>query len=366
MKILHHSFYDPVVKVMRIRSAAFTLVELLVSMSVTAVLLTALVQMLAITQKTWQQTQAQSESFRAARSVFESISRQLAQATLNNYWDYNDPNNPTFYQRQSELHYVSGPSTTLFTSTANPVCGHAVFFQAPLGMDHLSATDRGAALEATLNSWGYYVQYESEMDDRPSFLREDTVTNPERKRLRLKEFRQPTENFSLFQMPAGAPAGSRPLLHSAVTENSLYYWFRSVADERSEALADNILALIIQPMQPGEEMPENSYLYDSRAHQLAAGELSTEEAARRHQLPPMVRLTLIAVDESSWMQWNPDDIQVNALISEVNDKFSVPANYEEDLEELTSYLITEAKLQYRVFSTTVLIRAAKWHTSREL
>lgn len=346
-------------------ASAFTLVELLVSMTITSLLLVLLVQMVGMTQKTWRATRSQSESYRAARAAFESLSRQLSQATLNNYWDYNDPNNPTFYQRQSELHYVSGPASDLLGAHPYPAAGHAVFFQAPLGVDHLDVTDKGAALDQALNAWGYFVEYNSDLPQRPAFMNVSSAVNPEKKRFRLMEFRLPTEEFNLFQMPAGATAGTRPLLHTASTPASLYSWFRTPLPTHAEPIADNILALIIQPVTPAAASPAGSYLYDTRGFQLT-GSLSPQLAASRHQLPPTVRLTLIALDEESWTQLDPTDAALQMLLQKLNGSlFASPAKFDEDLAELTRHLTQDLKLQHRVFTSTIPIRTAKWHTAKE-
>lgn len=345
---------------------AFTLVEMLVAMTITSVLLALMVQIMGTTQDTWQRTKAQAEAFRSAREAFETISRQLAQATLNNYWDYNDPNQPTYYQRQSELHYVSGPASSLLSSMADPAIGHGVFFQAPLGVDHLDpATQPGAGLDQALNAWGYYVEYNSDLPQRPGFMSQASPLHPEKKRFRLMEFRLPTENFDLFKLPPNAPAGTRPVLQTATTASALYAWFRSSLQDRSEPLAENILALIVRPTFPGENSPLDEYLYDTRGSQLSSGGISDVDATRRHQLPPSVRIVLVALDESSWLQMATPEATATELVNLVNNElFKLPSRLEDDLELLASRL-TSLKLKHRIFNTTVSIRAAKWHTETQ-
>lgn len=350
----------------RLHAPAFTLLEMLVSMTITSILLTLMVQIMGTTQQTWQRTKSQAEAFRSAREAFESISRQLSQATLNNYWDYNDPNQPTYYQRQSELHYVSGPASSLLTSMANPTIGHSVFFQAPLGVDHLDpATQPGAGLDQALNAWGYYVEYNSDLPTRPGFMTEASPTHPEKKRFRLMEFRLPSENFDLFKLPTTATAGTRPALHAATTASGLYSWFRTPLQTRSEPLAENILALIIRPTFPGQSTQPDDYLYDTRSCQLTSGNISDADAARRHQLPPAIRIVLVALDESSWLRTEHDEALSTELVNLVNNElFTRPAKLEDDLIELSATL-TSMNLQHRVFNTTVSIRAAKWHTEKQ-
>lgn len=362
---------SPMLQAFGIKSAstvrAFTLVEMLVSMSVTAVLLTVLVQMLGATQQTWLLTKSQAESYREARSAFESMARQLSQATLNNYWDYNDPNNPTFYQRQSELHFVSGPASDLLGPAVPAASGHAIFFQAPTGIDSLAAGSPGTGLDQTMNALGYYTTYSTDLPQRPGFMKEASPLHPEKKRFRLMEFRLPTEELGLYKLPTGAIAGQPPALASATSDSSLYSWFRSPVTTRSQPLAENILAVIMQPVTADGTQLTN-YHYDTRDFQLHPGGVTSLQAAMRHQLPSSVRLTVVALDETSWSQMEPseaDEVATTLTQRIQGTLFKNPAKYDEDLQSLTAHLTNDLQLQHRIFATTVAIRSAKWHSDRQ-
>ena len=84
-------------------SPAFTLVELLISMSVLTVIMLLMVSIAGSTQRIWKQTSTRIDAFRATRTGFESMTRRISQATLNTYWDYNSTTAPTRYVRRSEL-----------------------------------------------------------------------------------------------------------------------------------------------------------------------------------------------------------------------------------------------------------------------
>ena len=131
----------PQVPVRKAREA-FTLIELLVSMAVLSLLMVMVFQMVDGVQKTWSLARSRVSQFRESRTAFEAVTRSLAQATLNPYWDYDygnwkyttDPDRPTAptgYQRQSELHFISGPSFELLghVDGAGNRPGHAIFFQ---------------------------------------------------------------------------------------------------------------------------------------------------------------------------------------------------------------------------------------------
>lgn len=360
------------------RAFGFTLVELLVSMTVLAVLMLFLAQILSDTQRTWGQAKARVGEFREARAAFEALTRRLSQATLNSYWGYrlDKSGNPDLYQRQSELHYVSGPATILLPQT-QLVAGHAVFFQAPLGqtLDASASTSSSSpeGLENLLNAWGWYAQYESDLPRRPDFLGPD-IAHPEKKRFRLREFRQPTEKLALYRTVTDPKGGSIPIpwIEAQTSRNGLYEWFRGTLEEDSQAVAENILAVLIQPVWPAtagatgastDAAPD--YLYDTRRYQWP--ESSTQAARSRHQLPPVLRLTLIALDERSWGALDP--VKADALAGDLIDLmnktlFKKSEDYEKDLQQL-EVMLGQHKIGFRVFSTAIQIPAAKLTSSLE-
>lgn len=346
--------------------AAFTLVELLVSMAITTMLIVVIFQIISSTQQTLTRTKAQMEAYRDARSAFESMARQLSQATLNGYWDYDDITNPKLYLRRSELHYVSGPGEKLIGTGLN-ISGHAVFFQGPLGYANVASTDAAAGLTELLNALGYYAAYNSDIPQRPVFLQTETATNPEKKRFRLMAYRQSSDKLSLYQPDSGTPPA--PLLASATSPDKLYAWFRSDQDASSQTLADNILAVFIQPQLPASSVVPTDYLYDTRAHQLSATPLTpgSRAAQSRHQLPPVLKLTLIALEEKSWgrMSATAADQTATALMQMVNTTlFQNPANFDKDLASLETELDIR-RLGHHVFSTSLAIRSAKWVSLKE-
>ena len=173
------------------KSAGFTILELLVSIAVVSVLLVVLASVSGHVQKVYRSSMGKAEQFREARTAFEAITSRLAQAALNTYWDYDNPNNPTRYMRQSELRFQSGNAPALLGNTYPP--SHAIFFQAPLGLTTNSTAYGG--LDNLLNTWGYFIEFGDDSNIRPGFL--DTSGVAKRPRFRLMELSLPTENLAL-------------------------------------------------------------------------------------------------------------------------------------------------------------------------
>ena len=358
--------------------SAFTLVEMMVSMVVLVILMTTLVQVISTAQRVWVGARTRISQFEEVRAGLESLSRRLSEATLDGYWAYQkDSNGRDYYARASDCHFVSGPLTELLGDPDR--VGHGIFFQAPFGYSEAMTGDAGSAqldrMDNLLNCLGYYVSYGSDLERRPPFLATDVhlTINPERKRFRLMEFRQPAEKMILFSNDLA--------LNSSTTDRTkAFSWFRGpfsggqTMRHHSRVIAENVLALIAAPYWLKTDVSTSStvsekvedFYYDSREVQW--GGSSTKAIATQHQLPPRVRITLIATDEKSYQQFaatRGDDDAAAQLLAVLKGRFTKYNALEDDLAEVRHGL-DRLKLLNRVFSVTVAIRGSKWIIEKEL
>lgn len=355
------------------RRSAFTLVEVLLSTAVLALLVMILATITNQTAKTWRYTTGKIEQFSGARDAFESLTRQLGQSTLNQHYDYFDSNGqvrtvdnagvfvPKSYGRQSSLRFISGSmdrdnrfngdtAPALAADPSRPRPTHGIFFHAPLGLVDDSA--KFGALPGLLNSWGYYLEFDSDARTRPIFLKSGQSGTPLRWRYRLMEFMRPSEEM--------------------ITYTSPNEWFQRAVNEpdtpSAHVLAENIVTLVLQPMLAPEDEEKlasppsvagtalaPSYYYDSTKKH------PTPELNPQHQLPPMIRVTMVAIDEPSATRLasgsTPPDLGQASLFP--TDRASSAVDYQRDLASLESTL-SEKRCSYRVFTNTVIIRGAKW------
>jgi prepilin-type N-terminal cleavage/methylation domain-containing protein len=72
------------------KAHGFTLVELLVSTAIIALIMLMLVQVTNNISAAWRGTAEKVDKFQGARDGFEAMTRRISQATLNTYWDYYD------------------------------------------------------------------------------------------------------------------------------------------------------------------------------------------------------------------------------------------------------------------------------------
>lgn len=365
----------------------FTLIELMLSAAVLTLLLVITFGIIDSVSAVQRRTRSRIDTFQEARAGFESVTRRLSQAMLNTYWDYEYPLDsagkpdltqpPKGYVRQSELHFVCGPTKTgtspLLPDAAIQSSGHSLFFQAPLGVSSPSSTVPGPTLQNLLNTNGYFLEFTSDKDDLPKFLQSGGIT--ERWRSRLMEFCQPTENLMVYRITTPIKGSTYQALD----------WFREplkavTKRDVCRALAENIVALVFWPHRsphdpapagaPAELAPK--YLFDSRKY--ISSPTDPHAKLTRNQLPPMVQVTMVAIDEVSALRLqsalpSPESLPYDKLT--VTNLFQQPSStanpsagqegdtYRSNLQSLENEL-NRQRITYRVFSTDVSIQQAKW------
>ena len=353
------------------RVGGFSLLEILVSVAVVGGVLLVITSAMATMQNTYVRTRARMDIYRSAHSAMETISRRVTMATLDARWqvppqsaESTDPD----YERESDLHFYCGPVQGL-PGISGDESGHAVFFQAPLGIDDVMADDnsqmRHERLSQALNAWGYFVELHSDASQRPDFMAEAGLARSPRLRFRLMEFRQPTDELSVFRAqpadPFGKPAISFGTSRQAVlsyTENA--FMTDNEQRSRTSVVAENIVAFLIRPVSGGTD-PGNQNLqryalapdmtYDTRAFQYASTPINR---LTRHVLPPAVEITLVAVAEEAWDRLGPQQapFMMQQIKSMVDNSFADFSSFDSNLQTLQRFL-NQNKIEHRVLVQTV-------------
>ena len=356
------------------RRAGFTLVEMLTATAVLLAIMGICFTLIEGTNRIWKNTTGKIEGFRNARSAFDAMTRTLSQATLNTYYDYVDASGnftsqpgagysgvPVAYGRRSDLQIVSGPGTSLLPSiTPYAAVTHAIFFQAPLGQvtsanSSVTSSSAMGSLNSLLNTCGYYVAYGPD-PSVPSFLR---AAYPSRNRYRLMQFTQPSDLLAIY----GNQGTSKWFLNPIVAD------LGTGSPSENAVLAENIIALIILPKLPSnDEAALNlsgvpigcglapSYAYDSTQKGQATVNAYLNSL---HQLPPIIQVTMVAIDESSALKMGNTPTAPNTALGLSSSLFTQAANLNTDLTSLENRL-SAGHVNHRVFQTEVAIRGAKW------
>jgi uncharacterized protein (TIGR02599 family) len=357
MKRLIH---NPATPVSRGTDLGFTLVELLVAAAILSLLVALLLNMVSQTSNTWKATTGKIEQFRGARDAFDSVTRRVSQATLNSYLDYDNPTNPTSYVRKSELRFLSGPATNFLGDLASNMTGMAIFFQAPNGF---STNSSNSILQNALNTWGYFIEYAADTNSRPVFLPPGSPAL--RYRYRLMELMEPTESLSIYNYTSGNPAyTNKEWISNSLTMGS---------DRPAHVVAENVIAMILLPkLSPNDQMNglgahslATNYVYDSSIN-IDSTVSSTSNANAilntHNQLPPVVQVTLIAVDEASAIRF-PNIYSNIPLTFSSSNWFSNAAAFQADLSNCQIFL-SKSQINFRVFTTDVMLKGAKWSSSQ--
>lgn len=316
-------------------------------MAILSILLLLLSQLLDQVQRTWQYAEGRVSQFREARVAFDIITKNLGQASLNTYWDYeyNENNQVEGYKRQSELHFKTFPGRDLAGAMKGEITGHAIAFQAPLGFSNIFRN-----LNNLFNARGYYVLFGSDEDFTPRILANQIE---EKYRFRLMEYRPPAEENQIYI------DGDAERLRDKDPEYT--EWFRYKMKEFSHPLAENILTLVIAPRDTLETTMEDrrdtysriarDYTFDSNTH---------PDARFIQQLPPLVRVTMVAIDEASAVRLESEHgNNIPTLVPTT--LFRDSGRFDKDVEDLKEQL-QKRNINHKVFSTMVALRSAKWST----
>lgn len=397
---------DPIIRPPRLGlERGFTLIEIMVATVIMVILMGIIFQLTASMADIWRSTAGKIGAFQGARAGFDAMARALEQATLMTYLDYvdnqnppqpRDPTNPAWtphtYARASELHFVSGPVQELVPgANAGNTQGHAVFFQAPLGV--VKDTANLGQLNELLNAVGFYVEYTDDKSIWPDFIQAIIGSTP-RYRFRLMQWIQPSEDFAVYS--STMPAGS--------TYNYSPNWFKnsmpnvgassvSAGQTRPRMIAENVIALFIRPRlaENDEDVLDDgalngsatggklapTYRYDSRswtAGYVPNGSVNLRTAnfgssskrlvdLMRNQVPPLVDVVMVAIDPKAAERLGqetsiPSDLRVPAGRFELSANLFAPQG-NSDLDAYEQQL-QDANISYRVFRSTLTMKGAKW------
>jgi uncharacterized protein (TIGR02599 family) len=359
--------------------AGFTLIELMLSLTVLTVLMILSAEVIGQVQRSWNTTNAKVMQFREARYAFDIITRNLSQATLNNYIDYDssyllreNPNAdsavggeqaPSRYERRSDLHFICGNSVQLLGGDAQEFPGQALFFQAPLGDVE---NPQYSGLNNLLCSRGYFIQYGDNTDFIPRFLKGKRDPSF---RYRLMEYSPPAEKNRIYSIGNGGDEGGnigKGWFNDA--RGQLDVTETAVNRNLSRPISDNVIMLLFSPIaEPragGDEVQDGpngptriapQYFYDS------SNGPQGSDTQQRHLLPPMVRVVMVALDEKSAerIESASTDPKTPPLGDLMVDLFQKANELDADLKLLGEEL-RKRKLNFRTFSLVVPLKSSKW------
>ena len=305
---------------------AFSLLEILVAVAVTSVLLFILLGIVNQTTRTVSDANNSVAAFQSARNALNLMQEIVTQASLNAYLDYDDPGQPTRYERKSDQRFVVAPAGQGGLPGTSD-CGQGIFFQAPAV--YAASSDLRAA-EGLLNICGFYVDFAPVQ--QPAHV---TKSAPWR--------------YQLMYLLGAAEA------------NTVYHatgrsWITNIAAQATP-IAENVIALVIRPQDPAQPNPDLAplFLYDT-------GEVYTgDQPVWSHQLPPVLDVTAIVIDERSASRIENGSTPPAAIVNALAGRFEKAADYLGDLAAVEQALREASPpISYRIFKLNIPIKESKW------
>lgn len=328
------------------KPSAFTLLEMMVAVTILTMILATLGLMMLSSMKVWQKASLQTERSRGVRQGIQ-LERILSQATL--FWHYEyaqhesllTPSNeksfvPDSYARYSDLRFRCGLASTLGISNLRngEVVSHAVFFQAPLGIREKRLEWKSSS--DLLNTVGFYVEYGDFSEENPKFVKKS------QKKFRLMQMVEPAEFLSIAKYTSRSSRGNA----NGKYQGSEWYKIPLSEPSYSYVVAENVIALVLRAHDGKNQL--NTYDYDSSI-----------PGKMHHELPPTIEMTMIFLDEKS-AQTLTDLNAVDVL--DLSSYFQETSNYEDDLLRIQKDL-TSKKLSFQVISHSVTLENSTWNSS---
>jgi uncharacterized protein (TIGR02599 family) len=307
---------------------------------------------------------------------------------------------------------------------------HAVFFHAPLGYTELplsasSSVKQFRDLSSAVTACGYFIEFGDDTSV-PSFLRNLNVPQPPHYRYRLMEMTVPTEEFNIYARPKDSNRLMDPRVfdENATSSSASYYggmvdvgrvpitswvrplWMKEALKRVSvtasttplyrfqyaRSMAENVIALIVLPklavkdrvvigstQKPPPADPnalELAPFYEFDSWRVLSGKTEKDPVvtsedidnrARDNLLPPIVQLTMVAIDEQSAVRMDlkmtdkPD--WTKNLFPQTGVKADKVSVVQDSMDKLEKALKTDPdhpNINYRIFTTDVVIRGSKW------
>jgi uncharacterized protein (TIGR02599 family) len=351
---------------------SFTLVEMLVAITILTVLLLLASQIITKTTSVWTYANYKMTQGREARVAFSSVVSRLSEATVDQYYGYTNYYSSTVtnyipgaYIRRSELRFVSGLATNLIpvSSGVTNLVTHATFFVAPLGIVTNSAY---AHLPSLLNVCGYYIQWSNVDSERPV---PPLPAGSGVYRFRLMQFVQPSEAMSVYSQTipfnsASNTNGNYPAFTNLVTSPPWQVNALTNSPTGVHPLANNVVALLLLPatnVTDSSGTLATNFLYNSEVTNIG----TTAATTSLNRVPPVMRVVMYTIDEKSALKL-PQTATIPALYTGLftNSSTLYTNSSTGDIGDLARFeaTLTAQKLTYRRFDAAVQLPRQVWNT----
>jgi uncharacterized protein (TIGR02599 family) len=127
-------------------------------------------------------------------------------------------------------------------------------------------------------------------------------------------------------------------------------------------LADNIILLVISPrdsLESASGSRDKAYSEIAKNYSFNSNDTAASFESFSQQVPPLLRITMIAIDEASAVRYESGSSIPTEFSEAVKGRFTSTASFTKDLKEVTDSL-NGNKINHKVFSSLVMLRSSKW------
>lgn len=314
--------------------ASFTLIEVLVSMTILVLLVIVMTQVLTLADNTWMSGEASKERMQNERAIGNFIVNEMRMALL-----------PAGRQATNSLQFVVNPSGVSSTNY------DSVFWQAPIA----TATTYGDVAEV-----GYFIQWNTSNAQNPQAVLSRFFVNP-------PSSTAGSTTYLIYSQPTAWISDA--LIQSVAPANS--------ANSYQGLFADNVVGLWVQCLDSyGKQITKTysgtNYLgdnYDSRlGYTDSQGNLSPSYTSTNSSgttavspycaLPRMVSLSLVLLDSQSAQRVGPSQMTAIRSLVTSSATSTTPAN-SFVTSALANSTLGPIKRGFRPFQTVIYLEGSR-------
>ena len=336
----------------RYRGQAFSLLEVLVAITILSILMLLLIGTTNSVSRLWRESAMKTGSYNEAREAFDTLTAQLAQLSLQPYWDYVDASGsirkasnletfvPVSIKRQSDLHFILGPTTDIVPDTSDATHpGHAVFFQ------KLGGREADLPFSNLLETAGFFVESVDAAADPYTPSGVLGAVNPKGQKMRLVEVQALPADTTVYS--------SANWISDLDISNPTQRSHKRVA-------AENVILLILRARLSEADDSTGAalapdYLYNSRAWVLETSNLADRT---RNTPPPIIDVVMVVLEEDSAERLSRSG-QLTPAGMGYGNLFANAADLDDDLQQLQDNL-NNNKIGHRLLRASVPIANARW------
>jgi type II secretory pathway pseudopilin PulG len=319
------------------RHASFTLIEVLVSMVILALLIIVMTQVLTLADNTWMSGEASKERMQNERAIGNFIVSEMRMALL-----------PTGRRAINSLQFVVNPAGVTSSSYGN---FDSVFWQAPIATD----TTYGDVAEV-----GYFIQWNTSNPQNPQAVLSRFFVNPPSSTAGSTSYliySQPTAWISNALIQTVAPANSANSYQGFFAANVVGLWVQCLDSNGVQLTSDYYGHALANDAYDSRNGYTDSHGVQSPSY-ITTNSSGSTTVAPYCALPRMVSLSLVLLDSQAARRIGPTQMSTIQSLATSSAASTTPAN-SFVTSALSSPNLAAIKRGFRPFQTVIYLEGSQ-------